>query len=265
MFGEGLADLWDLMYERGRGKDHVAEVALVEELVRRHCPQARSLLDAGCGTGSHLAEFAKRFDEVEGFDLSPAMVARARAKSPAVGVEVADIAAFDTGRRYDAVVSLYTVVGYLPSWDALVTALGRLAAHVAPGGVIVVEPWWFAENYLDGYVATDMVEDEHRTVARMSCTRRSGDRARMDIHYLVTDGGAIEHVTESHEFGVWSRAEYEAAFVAAGCDVEFVGDALYCGLFVGRVATEESSLRPFDGEGRDRAPTDPVHERPEEN
>lgn len=253
MFGEGLADVWDTMYERGRGKDHLGEVALVEELILDHVPNARSLLDAGCGTGSHLAEFAKRFEEVEGFDLSPAMAARARGKNPGVEIGVADIAAFDTGRRYDAVVSLYTVVGYLPTRAALHDAIRCLSAHVEPGGVLVVEPWWFAENYLDGYVASDLVSDDARTIARMSRTHRVGDRARMEIHYLVTTGDEIEHVTETHEFGLWSRADYESAFAAAGLEVHFVGDALYCGLFVAPVAHQETPLSGRTGEARRRA------------
>jgi len=48
------ADVWDAMYERGRGKDYAGEATMVAGTIRRMCPGARSLLDVGCGTGGHL-------------------------------------------------------------------------------------------------------------------------------------------------------------------------------------------------------------------
>lgn len=233
MFEHQLAGVWDLMYRGGRGKDYHGEARLVAETIRQRKPAASSLLDVGCGTGEHLASLAKTFEHTEGIDLSPAMTAAAAAKVPGAGFHVGDMCDFDLGRTFDAVVSLYTVVGYLPSLESLTAAIERMAAHLAPGGVLIVEPWWFTEKFLDGYVATDVVNGEDRTVARMSHTVRREGRAHMDIHYLVAGDGGIEHFTEQHSFGLWSRDEYLEAFANAGCTVEYVEDVLYCGMFVG--------------------------------
>ncbi|MYW93046.1 class I SAM-dependent methyltransferase [Amycolatopsis rubida] len=249
MFEEDLAGVWDLVYENGRGKDYPGEARWVAETIRRLAPSADSVLDVGCGTGGHLATLAKEFRHAEGVDLSPAMAAIAAAKAPGAAVHVGDMCELDLGRRFDAVVSLYTVVGYLPSAAALRTAVRRMAGHLNPGGVLLVEPWWFAERFLDGYVAADVVEAPGRTIARMSHTARRADRARMQIDYLVAEDDGIRFFAEEHDFGLWSRTEYEQAFDAAGCDVEYVDDVLYCGVFVARPRANPARNRE-DAAGR---------------
>ena len=234
MFEQRLAGVWDLIYREGRGKDYRAEADLVAKIIRDRRPDAASLLDVGCGTGEHLTALSGLFDHVEGVDLSESMISVARAKLPGVPLHVGDMRDFDLRRTYDAVVSLYTVVGYLPSLEALGAAVGRMVGHLAPGGVLIVEPWWFAERFIDGYIAGDVVRGEGCTVSRVSRTRRREDRAHMDIHYVVADRHGVEHFTETHVFGLWTREEYVQAFEEAGCAVEYVEDTLYCGMFVGR-------------------------------
>jgi SAM-dependent methyltransferase len=233
MYGQQLATIWDLFYREGRGKDYAAEAEQVARTVLSRRPEATSLLDVGCGTGEHLVALTKLFDRVEGLDQSEHMVAVAQAKVPAARIHVGDMCSLDLGRTFDAVISLNTAVAYLPSLAALGTAVDRMARHLAPGGVLVVEPWWFPERYLDGYVAGDVVRGQGRTVARVSRTRRRDGAAHMDIHYVVAGGDGIEHFTETHVFGLWTREQYLDAFARAGCAAEYVEDTLAgYGMFV---------------------------------
>ncbi|WP_197361018.1 class I SAM-dependent methyltransferase, partial [Streptomyces clavuligerus] len=162
-FTRHLAPLYDLVYS-ARGQDFAAEAALVSGLVRDRCPRAESLLDMGCGTGEHLLALRHGFRHVEGVDLSAPMAEVARRKLPGVAVHVADMREVDLGRSYDAVISLSTAVAYLPSPRDLVAALRRMERHLAPGGVLVVEPWYFPETFLDGHVAADVVRGGGVTV-----------------------------------------------------------------------------------------------------
>jgi hypothetical protein len=147
----------------------------------------------------------------------------ARDKVPDVPVHVGDMRDFTLGRSFDAAICLNTGVAYLPSLDDLRISLKRMASHLVPGGVLLIEPWWFPEKYLDGYIAGDVVSDDERTVARVSRTERRGDGlAHMDIHYVVAGPAGIEHFTENHAFGVWPREEYLDAVDAAGCEASYV-------------------------------------------
>jgi ubiquinone/menaquinone biosynthesis C-methylase UbiE len=67
------ARLYDAIYA-AVGKDYRREALEVVGIVERANPGARTLLDVGCGTGSHLLVFAERFG-CSGIDKDAEMVA----------------------------------------------------------------------------------------------------------------------------------------------------------------------------------------------
>lgn len=223
MYGAEAADVYDALHS-ARGKDFVTEAAEVAELVRDRSPGAASLLDVACGTGGHLRAFRDLFDEVAGVDLAESMLAVARARVPAATLRRGDMRDFAMGRTFDAVTCLFSSIGYLHTGADLATALRRFAGHLTPGGVVVVEPWWFPETFLPGYVAGDVVTaDDGRTIARVSHSVRDGDCSVLTVHYLVGSAGAgVSHFAETHRLRLFTRAQYEDAFAQAGLAVEYL-------------------------------------------
>jgi SAM-dependent methyltransferase len=98
---------------------------------------ARSVLDAGCGTGRVAIELARRGLDVVGVDADPGMLAAARAKAPDLEWVVADLSVLDLPeRRFDAAVMAGNVMIFVvPGTEGAV--LERLAAHLRPGGLVV--------------------------------------------------------------------------------------------------------------------------------
>ncbi|MEU3568251.1 class I SAM-dependent methyltransferase [Kitasatospora sp. NPDC036755] len=234
MYGQDLAEVYELVY-RSRGKDWAAEAAAITRLIRERLPGADSLLDVACGTGAHLETFAGRFGHTEGLELAPAMLERATRRLPGVPLHRGDMRAFDLGRRFDAVVCLFTAIGYLPDLAGLRAAVAAMARHLRPGGVLVVEPWWFPERFLDGYVAGDLASDERRTVARISHSTRHGRTTRMEVRFVVGEADGIREFTEIDLLTLFTQEEYLAAFTDAGCPAEYLRpDWTARGLFVAR-------------------------------
>lgn len=93
------------------------------------------ILDLGCGTGHLAARIAATGADVTGIDLSPEMVAQARANYPALRFEVADGRDFHFPRSFDAVFSNAAI-----HW---MKEPSRVAASVRgalkPGGRFVAE------------------------------------------------------------------------------------------------------------------------------
>ncbi|GGX46489.1 class I SAM-dependent DNA methyltransferase [Streptomyces chryseus] len=229
-----IARLYDLVHQ-GKGKDYQAEAKELARLVTQRCPRARSLLDVACGTGMHLRHLGEFFQEVAGVEVSPDMLDIAQRRNPAVRIHPGDMRDFALGRRFDAVICMFSSIGHMRDQGELDAAIGRFAAHLPPGGVVVVDPWWFPETFTPGYVGASLVEAEGRTIARFSHSALEDGATRIDVDYLVgVPGEGVEHLKETHRITLFSRAQYEAAFAAAGLGVEFLPQAATGrGLFVG--------------------------------
>ena len=224
-FDSRLANIYDLIYQ-GRGKDYAAEVAELTRLVTARRPDARSLVDVACGTGLHLRGFTDLFEHVEGVELSEDMLTIAKGRLPFVPLHVGDMRDFDLGRRFDAVTCLFTAVGHMRTPEELGAAAERLVAHLEPGGVLVVEPWWFPDNFLPNYVGGDIVRRDGYTISRVSHTRAEGLVTTMVVHYVVaTEEDGARHFTNTVVNTLFTREQYENALRDAGCaTVEYLVD-----------------------------------------
>jgi len=219
MFGK-TARFYDRLYS-ATGKDYVAEARAVAALIRAHAPNARKLLDVGCGTGAHLEEFAKHGFACRGIDADPEMVAFARSRLPDLEIEPGDMRTFSLGERFDAIVCLFGTIAYARTGENLDATVANLAAHLAQGGVVVAEGWLSRTNYTPGRQDLKCVDDPELKVARLSLARQVGSIAIVDFHYLVgTPAGGIERHFNRHELGLFEDDEYRAAFTAAGLTVE---------------------------------------------
>ena len=118
------------------GVDVHGEAAFVERLLTTLDPPGRAVLDAGCGTGRVARELARRGTSVVGVDSDASMLDVAREQAPDLTWVQADLATVDLAERFDVVVAADNVVVFLaPGTEAQV--VGRMVAHVRPGGVLV--------------------------------------------------------------------------------------------------------------------------------
>ncbi|MEO0971838.1 MAG: class I SAM-dependent methyltransferase [Pseudomonadota bacterium] len=220
-YGAPHAELYDEVF-RSRGKDYRAEVEGIIGHVREQCPGARSLLDVACGTGQHLFHFAERFEHVEGVDLSPHMLERAQAHVPSAKLHVGDMRTLDVGRTFDVVNCSGNAISELRTLEALTEALRRMTIHLADGGVLVVEPWYFEEHFLEGHVGGHLFESDGRVVSRVTHVTRVGDLAHHTVAFTVAEATGIRRFEEVLVYGLFTQAQYVDAFRAAGVTAQLV-------------------------------------------
>ncbi|MGH6873152.1 MAG: methyltransferase domain-containing protein [Rhizomicrobium sp.] len=106
--------------------------AILRELFDLTIASARlSVLDLGCGTGLSGAAFRDVARTLDGFDLSPAMIEKARRRGIYDGLAVADIeTALDGSKLYDLIMAADTLV-YLGDLAAVFAGAAR---SLKPGG-----------------------------------------------------------------------------------------------------------------------------------
>lgn len=211
------AELYDLFYD---WKDYAAEAAKVRDLVAARNQGARTLLDVACGTGRHLEHLRDGY-AVEGLDLDESLLAVAAERLPGVALHHADMRDFELGRTFDVVTCLFSSIGYVRTVENLERAIGTMARHLAPSGVLLVEPWFAPEQFDPHHIGRVVVAERPDLQAvRMNGSRVDGTLSILDFHYLVARPGTVEHLTETHTLGLFTAEEYRAAFERAGLTVE---------------------------------------------
>jgi uncharacterized protein YceH (UPF0502 family) len=122
-----VTELDGLPFERWLLDRVVAEVA------------GRPVLDAGCGPGHVTAYLAAAGADASGIDLTPEMVAQARARFPGVRYDVGDLTRVlrpATAEGWGAILCWYSLIHLAGS--ELPAAVAALARPLVPGGVLVL-------------------------------------------------------------------------------------------------------------------------------
>jgi ubiquinone/menaquinone biosynthesis C-methylase UbiE len=208
------APFYDHIY---RLKDYQAEVRKLLRFIEGFMPvqgAGKTLLDVACGTGAHLVFLARYFDCI-GVDLSEGLLEVARDKLPSIPFHQGDMRNFDLGQTFDVVTCLFSAIGYVQTVDGLRQSITAMARHVAPGGVLIVEPWFHPDGFIDGYVFSELIETPELRLARMSVSKIRDGRSLIDVHHLVATAAGVTHFTELHEMGLFTQEDYMQAFTDA--------------------------------------------------
>jgi SAM-dependent methyltransferase len=218
----GSAHVYDLIYE-AIGKDYATESSQIRLLIEQRDPEARTLLDVACGTGGHLRHLQEAF-EVTGVDLDPEMLVQARRLLPDMRLFEGDMRNLDLGETFDAVVCLFSSVGYLEGTDDLDLAISSMACHLNAGGILIVDGWVRPDAWIDrGHISIDVATaDPSVKVARVVRSERTGERTVLEMHYLIATPDRVDHVVEHHRLTLFEPQAYESAFAKAGLEVEVV-------------------------------------------
>jgi SAM-dependent methyltransferase len=190
-------------------------------LVRRVAPwqSGGRVLDLACGPGRHAAELERLGARVVGFDLSRAMLRRARERTgrgggPATALVRGDMRAlpFRPG-SFSVAVNLFTSFGYFREDTEHRLVLGQVAAVLAPGGRFVLD-------YLNA--------DQVRRSLKTSEERPAGDGAVRITRRIGPDGRFVIKEIELRDEGrsfqervrLYGADELAALLAAAGFAVE---------------------------------------------
>jgi len=219
LYGD-LARYYDKIYQ---GKDYVKDIDRLQGLLDRYGPPpGDELLDIGCGTGNHVEILEKRF-RCTGVDVEEEMLAIAREKVPSATFVEGDMRSIDLGREYDVVTSLFGTLGYARDEDGLWGTIENMARHLRPGGLMVVDPWYTPDRWIDGFVNLTTVDEPELKIARVGHSTRIEEISRMELHYLVAEKGVgVRHYEEVHEMGLFEVELVLGSMREAGLDARFL-------------------------------------------
>ncbi|MEO6122294.1 MAG: class I SAM-dependent methyltransferase [Ilumatobacteraceae bacterium] len=152
---------------------------------------AKSILDAGCGTGRIAIELAQRGNDVVGVDLDADMIAAARRKAPEQTWLVDDLGRMQLDRQFELIAMPGNVMIFCePDDRGLIVQ--NMARHLLPGGLLIagfsLEP--------GGYTLADW--DQHCAASGLTLIDRfstwdrdpySGGDYHVSIHRRALESG----------------------------------------------------------------------------
>lgn len=172
------------------------------------------LLDLACGWGRHAAPLAARGVEVVGIDRSEPLL-RAAAGGGARGARWirGDVRALPLRGPFDAVVSLFSSLGYFLDDESDLQALREVRRVLSDGGLFLLETM-HRDLLARDFAERDWWETGEGTVVRVE---RAFDAVRgvshETLHWRDADGGSGR---KEHAIRVRSATEWGALLQAAG-------------------------------------------------
>ena len=177
-YGDRIADVYDGLYENLDTEGAVETLAGLAG--------GGPVLELAIGTGRLALPLAKRGLDVHGIDASAAMVAKLRGKpgGDRIPVTMGDFADVAVDGRYSLIfVAFNTFFGLLTQDDQL-RCFTNVAAHLADGGVFVVEAFFPDLGRFDRGQRTQTTRLDAGSVM-IDASRHDPVEQRVDSHHVV--------------------------------------------------------------------------------
>ena len=137
--------------------------------------------------------------------------------------------------RFDVITCLFSALGYLPDEDGLRQAVARMAAHLRPGGLVVLEPSLTPERVQPAATSTLTAHVDEADIPRVTSAERIDRVLDVCFDSTITDGVAGESsFIEHYPMRLFRRELYLDALQRAGLEpAEDTEGISGIGLFLG--------------------------------
>lgn len=209
-----LAKFYDSMHQR---RDYDKESGFVLDRIKEVNPNAKSLLDVGCGTGTHLQLLSKHFDTLVGVDLNKEILEVAKQKFPSATYQQAGMKDFNLNQKFDSIMSLYSVFNYnLTLEDAEVT-LKNMYNHLNKNGVLVIA-LYVAKN-IERKISIHVGKDENLESAKINDYIYDPETKLETSSFVLfwKENGKVDFTTENnHQFRIFEFEEIKKLLQKTG-------------------------------------------------
>jgi SAM-dependent methyltransferase len=208
-----------LTHPSSYGDEATFVTRVVDEVVEG---EARTLLELGSGGGNNASHLKARF-ECTLSDVSPEMLAVSQTLNPECEHLVGDMRTLRLGRTFD-VVFVHDAISYITTEDDLRQAIETTAAHVRPGGGVVLTPDATTEIFQPGTDHGGHDGEDGRSLRYLEWTHAPDPpgSSAYTVDYAIVmrvPGERLEIVHDQHTLGVFPEATWRRLLADAGLEV----------------------------------------------
>lgn len=213
-----FAQYYDSIYS---WKDYKAESEKIRSLTKKYkTSRGREMLDVACGTGNHI-QYMKKYFKITGIDLDKDMLRIARKKFPDVKFVRGDMKTFLLNKQFDVIVCLFSSIAHLKTYNNLEKTIRNFSRHLKSGGVVIIEPFVSPELYIDNILDAYTVDMPDLKLTRMNRSKRKGNIAIYDFHFLVGERGRIRYFVDVMKLGMFESSRVLKIMKNAGLNAKF--------------------------------------------
>jgi SAM-dependent methyltransferase len=180
-------------------------------------PNGSRLLDLCCGYGRHAIPLAQSGLSITGLDRSYQMLraAQQQAQKEATSIHFvrADMRAFPFELPFDAIISLFSSIGYFDNESENFNVIQNIAEALKPGGRFLVET-----TNRDFVVRHSLPMQVYRPTNMLLIEERSFDAltSRTHVDVTVIQNGCETHL--SHTIRIYTPTELDLLLASVGLD-----------------------------------------------
>ncbi len=154
------------------------------------------VLELACGSGRLTIPLAREGIDIEGLDLSPAMLALAREKSQGLHLQwhLGDAADFTIDRKFSTIFLPNNSLGHLLHWGDLVACLNHVRRHLKHNG-------WFLLDYFNPSLSLLMRDSDTRFPVAEFTHPETGEQV------VITEMNAYDSATQINHIQWFWRFE----------------------------------------------------------
>jgi SAM-dependent methyltransferase len=213
------ANYYDLLYQ---DKDYVGEADFIHNLLKKYAPDAKTIMEMGCGTGNHAMLLAKEGYQIYGVDSSDEMLAKANDRLSGLPdifplrphFSLGDVRNVRLNQTFDVVISLFHVISYQSTNIDLQSAINTAKAHLNPGGIFIFDVWYGPTVLRDlPSVRVKRLKNEFISVTRLAEPKILENDNCVDVNYSISikdiNTEFTEEIQETHRMRYFSKPELE--------------------------------------------------------
>lgn len=194
-----LAKYYDKIY---KWKEYQKEVEFIESLFKKFRGKVKHILDVACGTGNHAALLKERGYSILGVDINEEMLEIARQKVKDVEFIEGDMRQLKIGKKFDAVLCLFSSIAYNPSYGELEQTLKNFYYHLKEDGILVFDNAFWKETFVRGHSTVNTVDEENLKLARFSNSQVTEKNLKIVFTYLIKENERLDFDIDEHVLGI---------------------------------------------------------------
>ena len=195
------------------------------------------ILELACGTGRALLPLAGRGFRITGIDVSPAMLAVARARLQAAGLGdrvrlvQQDMRSLDLGGRFNLAYALVNSFSHMLTVDDQLAALSAVRRHLEPGGILILDLFNPDMGRLLDFRGQVVLDKQMRdpatghTITKYRSEQVDLGTQIIDVTYVLDeldDQGALRRTVFPFALRYFYRYELELLLRYAGLELEAI-------------------------------------------